>query len=140
MSFVDLQYTRIRHLAYRFPDKSIFQALTILDNYILSFKNSLWITPAWICYQNGSILSPLELANSAMASADFLVFFPQFFTCSNVSVGTNVGRTVKVESREGKFLKWFVASLAIAVSPFFLSSSFNFANFALVKHLSGSGS
>ena len=43
-----------------------------------------------------------------MASADFLVFFPQFFWCSNVSVRTNVERTVKssptAESTVGKFL------------------------------------
>ena len=37
-----------------------------------------------------SILSPLELAKMATASADFLVFFPQFFVCPNASVGTNV--------------------------------------------------
>ena len=63
--------------------------------------------------KNDSIPSPLELANSATASADFLVFFLQFFRCSNVSVGTNVGRTVKsstnAKSTVGKFLKWFDA-------------------------------
>ena len=32
-----------------------------------------------------SILSPLELAKMATASADFLVFFPQFFRCSTAS-------------------------------------------------------
>ena len=62
--------------------------------------------------------------------------------CSNVSVGTNVGRTVKLspnaESMVGKFLKWFAASLV--VSPFYLSSSFHLTNFALVKLLSESGS
>ena len=35
-----------------------------------------------------SIMSPLELANSATASADFLVFFPQFFSCSTGSPST----------------------------------------------------
>ena len=74
-----------------------------------------------------------RFANSATASADFLVFFLQFFRCSNVSVGTNVGRTVKpspnAESTMGKFLKWFAASLA--VSPFSLSCSICLANFAL---------
>ena len=52
-------------------------------------------------------MSPLGLANSATASADFLVFFPKFFRCSNVSVGTNVGKTVKsspnAESTVGNF-------------------------------------
>ena len=41
-----------------------------------------------------------------------------------VSVGTNVGKTVKssptAESTVGNFGKWFAASLA--VSPFFFSS------------------
>ena len=36
-----------------------------------------------------------EIAISAMVSADFLVFFSQFFKFSNVSVRTNVGETVK---------------------------------------------
>ena len=36
-----------------------------------------------------------ELAISALVSADFLVFSSQFFKCSNVSVGANVGETVK---------------------------------------------
>ena len=37
---------------------------------------------------------PLRNCNPATASADFLVFFAQFFVCSNVSVGTNVWGTV----------------------------------------------
>ena len=80
---------------------------------------------------------PLELAKSATASADFLVFFLQFFRCSNVSDGTNMGRTVKsspnAESTVGKFLKWFAASLE--VSPFFLHVSyFKFADRAFKPH------
>ena len=63
------------------------------------------------------------------------MFFPQFFRCSNVSVRPNVGRTVKsspnAESTVGKFLKWF--AVALAVSPFSLSSSICLANFALYK-------
>ena len=87
--------------------------------------------------KNESILCPLELAKSATASADFLVFFLQFFRCSNVSVGTNVGRTVKsspnAESTVGKFLKWFAASLE--VFPFFLHVSyFKFADRAFKPH------
>ena len=84
--------------------------------------------------KNESILSPLELANSATELADFLVFYLKFFRCSNVSVGTNVGRTVKpspnAESTVGKFLKWFSAA-SLAVFPFSLSSSICLANFAL---------
>ena len=74
--------------------------------------------------KNESILWPLKLAKSATASADFLVFFLQFFRCSNVSVGTNVGRTVKsspnAESTVGKFLKWFAASLEVSPSFFYM--------------------
>ena len=49
----------------------------------------------WRSWTDESILSLLELAKSATVSADFLVFFPEFFRSSHVTVGTNVGRTVK---------------------------------------------
>ena len=49
----------------------------------------------------------LGIVLTTTASADFLVSFPKFFRCSNVSVGTNVGKTVKssatAESTVGNF-------------------------------------
>ena len=78
---------------------------------------------------------------SSTASVDFLVLFPQYFRCANVSVGTNVERTVKslpnAKSKVGKFLNWFAAALAVSPFPSVLHC---LADFALVKLLSGLGS
>ena len=77
---------------------------------------------------------PLELANSTKVSSDFrLAFFPQFSRCSNVSVGTNLGRTlkslVKAESAVGNLLLGLVVAVSISSETFNKSecSCFNLA-------------
>ena len=43
--------TSIRHFTYRFPYKGIFQGLTIFNNDILSFNDSMRTPLTWVCYQ-----------------------------------------------------------------------------------------
>ena len=74
-------------------------------------------------FPNERALRPLELANSTKVSSDFrLAFFPQFSRCSNVSVGTNLGRRlkslVKAESAVGNLLLWLVAIVSISTETF----------------------
>ena len=74
---------------------------------------------------------PLELANSTKVSSDFwLAFFLQFLRCSNVSVGTNLGRElkslVKAESAVGNLLMWLVATVLISPETFKSAGMFLF--------------
>ena len=83
----------------------IYPKLSKVNNIILGIWTRIQLE---VVNKNESILCLLELAKSETASADFLAFFLHFFRCSNISVGTNVERTVKsspnAESTVGKFL------------------------------------